>query len=108
MIDRHHDLSITQQASLLGISRGSVYYLPRPVSEADLALMRRLIAAYTAPGALVLDPFLGSGTTAEAALQVGRNVIGFEADRANHALIAQRLQRSQAMPGTEQSAPFNS
>lgn len=37
MIDRHHDLSITQQASLLGISRSSVYYLPRPVSEVDLA-----------------------------------------------------------------------
>jgi putative transposase len=42
MIDRDHDLSITRQASLLGISRGSVYYLPRPVSEADLALMRRI------------------------------------------------------------------
>ena len=42
MIDRDHDLPIARQASLLGISRGSVYYLPRPVSEADLALMRRL------------------------------------------------------------------
>ena len=42
MIDRDHDLPITRQASLLGISRGAVYYLPRPVSEADLALMRRL------------------------------------------------------------------
>ena len=42
MIDRHHELSITQQACLLGISRRSLYYLPRPVSEADLALMRRL------------------------------------------------------------------
>lgn len=42
MIDRSHDLSITQQAGLLGISRGSVYYLPRPVGAADLALMRRI------------------------------------------------------------------
>ena len=42
MIDRDHTLSITRQAALLGISRGSVYYLPRPVSEADLALMRRI------------------------------------------------------------------
>jgi putative transposase len=42
MIDRQHDLSITRQAEALNISRGSVYYLPRPVSTADLALMRRI------------------------------------------------------------------
>ena len=42
MIDREHDLPITKQAEALSISRGSVYYLPRPVSGADLELMRRL------------------------------------------------------------------
>jgi putative transposase len=42
MIDREHDLPITRQAEVLSISRGSVYYLPRPVPEADLAMMRRL------------------------------------------------------------------
>ncbi len=42
MIDREHDLSVTRQAQALGISRGSVYYLPRPVSAADLAIMRRM------------------------------------------------------------------
>jgi putative transposase len=42
MIDRQHDLPITKQAEVLCISRGSVYYLPRPVPEADLASMRRL------------------------------------------------------------------
>jgi len=42
MIDRKHDLPITRQAEALNISRGSVYYLPRPVSAADLALMRRI------------------------------------------------------------------
>ena len=42
MIDREHDLPIARQAKALNISRGSVYYLPRPVSAADLALMRRI------------------------------------------------------------------
>src|SRR5215216_4418932 len=42
MIDRKHDLPIIKQAEVLRISRGSVYYLPRPVSESDLAIMRRL------------------------------------------------------------------
>jgi putative transposase len=42
MIDRGHALPVARQASLLGISRGSVYYLPRPVPAADLAVMRRM------------------------------------------------------------------
>ena len=42
MIDREHDLPITRQAEVLRISRGSVYYLPRPVSPTDLEVMRRL------------------------------------------------------------------
>ncbi len=51
MIDRDHDLPIAKQAEVLRISRGSVYYLPRPVSGADLALMRRLDELH-----LVLSP----------------------------------------------------
>jgi putative transposase len=42
MIDREHDLPITRQAKVLQISRGSVYYQPRPVSASDLEVMRRL------------------------------------------------------------------
>jgi len=42
MIDRQHELPISQQAKLLNLSRGSVYYLPVPVSEADMKLMRRI------------------------------------------------------------------
>ena len=54
MIDRAHELPVSRQAGLLGISRGSVYYLPRPTPAADLALMRRI-------DELHLDyPFAGS------------------------------------------------
>ena len=42
MIDREHELPITKQAEVLQVSRGSVYYLPRPVPDADLAIMRHL------------------------------------------------------------------
>ena len=42
MIDREHDLPITKQAKVLRISRGCVYYLPRPVSVSELEVMRRL------------------------------------------------------------------
>lgn len=42
MIDATHDLPIRRQAELLEVSRSNVYYLPRPASEADLAVMRRI------------------------------------------------------------------
>ena len=42
MINRQHPLPLQKQAAALGISRGSVYYLPRPVPAADLALMLRI------------------------------------------------------------------
>lgn len=42
MIDRTHPLSVTRQARLLALSRASVYYVPCPVSDADIALMRRI------------------------------------------------------------------
>ena len=42
MIDREHALALTKQAEALNISRGSIYYLPEPVSAEDLALMRRM------------------------------------------------------------------
>ena len=54
MIDRSHDLAVTRQARALGISRGSDYYLPKPASAIDLAIMRRM-------DELHLDyPFAGS------------------------------------------------
>ena len=66
MIDRKHDLPITKQAEVLGISRGSVYYLPRPVSATDLAIMRsldRLHLEYPFAGARMLQGLLSRRTT---------------------------------------------
>src|SRR5580693_1437356 len=54
MIDRGHNLPLGRQAELLGLSRGTLYYEPRPVPPAELAIMRRI-------DELHLDyPFAGS------------------------------------------------
>jgi putative transposase len=54
MIDREHELPLTRQAAVLKLSRSGLYYRPRPVSPADLAVMRRI-------DELHLDhPFAGS------------------------------------------------
>ena len=42
MIDRDHGVPLTRQAQMLGLSRSGLYYRPRPVSAADLAIMRRI------------------------------------------------------------------
>ena len=46
MVDRSHALPVIRQARELGISRGSEYYLPKTVSAADLAIMRRIDALH--------------------------------------------------------------
>ena len=40
MIDRAHELPLVRQAELLRLSRSSLYYAPRPVPAAELAIMR--------------------------------------------------------------------
>jgi len=62
MIGRSHALPVTRQAQELGISRGSVYYLPRPVPASDLAIMRRideLHMNYPFAGSRMLRDLLG-------------------------------------------------
>src|ERR1700710_2279081 len=64
MIDREHDLPITKQAKVLHISRGSIYYLPRPVSATDLEVMRcvdRLHLEFPFAGSRMLRGLLGAG-----------------------------------------------
>ena len=55
-------------------------------------LPRRLIELYTFEGDVVLDPFMGSGTTALAAREAGRHYVGYEVDESYAQLALQRLQ----------------
>ena len=59
-----------------------------------LELPHRLIKLYSFYGDTVLDPFIGSGTTAEAALKLGRNVIGYEINPEYKKLIDQKIQKA--------------
>ena len=59
--------------------------------EKPLAMMEHIIAASSRPGAVVLDPFMGSGVTGEAALKHGRIFIGIEADPGYFASASRRI-----------------
>ncbi len=54
-------------------------------------LPRRLILLYTKPGDVVLDPFMGSGSTALAAVLTGRHYVGYELSAEYCALAERRL-----------------
>ncbi|MCC6678628.1 MAG: site-specific DNA-methyltransferase [Phycisphaerales bacterium] len=62
----------------------NVYYHPscakvtRHPTEKPFEMMKRIVRVSSNPGDLVLDPFMGSGTTAAACVETGRRFVGFE------------------------------
>ena len=97
MIDRGHDLAIMRQAEALNISRGSVYYLPRPVSAADLAIMRRLDELH------LQFPFAGSrmlrGLLAGEGIKVGRRHVRTLMKRMGIEALYRRPRTTKPEPG---------
>ena len=55
-----------------------------------------LISQFTSPGSLILDPFMGSGTTAIAAIREKRNFIGFELNKEYYDKACKRIMLEQA------------
>jgi site-specific DNA-methyltransferase (adenine-specific) len=70
---------------------GVAHPTPFPVE-----LPKRLIELYTKPGDMVLDPFMGSGSTAIAAVLIGRHYVGYELSAEYCALAQARLAKLEA------------
>ena len=64
-------------------------------SQKPIGLMRTLIENSTDTDGIVLDPFMGSGTTALAAKQSGRHFIGFELNRDYYDIALRRIKLEQ-------------
>jgi len=64
-------------------------------AEKPVPLMEHLINHTTAEGQLVVDPFMGSGTTGVAAWNTGRRFIGIERDRHNFETACRRIEEAQ-------------
>jgi site-specific DNA-methyltransferase (adenine-specific) len=60
-------------------------------NEKPVSLMRKLVALCSIPGELVVDPFMGSGTTLRAAKDLGRRAIGIDLVEANCETAVRRL-----------------
>ena len=99
MIDRAHELPLTRQAEVLKLSRSGLYYRPRPVSPADLAMMRRI-------DELHLDyPFAGSRMLRDLlrgeGIAIGRQRVATMMRRMGIEAIYRRPNTSKPAPGHE-------
>ena len=79
MIDATHAVPISRQAQLAGMSRGSVYYVPKSVSADDLALMRRLDELH------LEHPFMGARMRRD---QLNREGFGEEPQRGRESFLS--------------------
>jgi putative transposase len=97
MIDRDHDLPLTRQADLLKLSRSGLYYQPRPVPPADLAVMRRideLHLNYPFAGSRMLRDLLGGES-----IEIGRQHVATLMKRMGIEAIYRRPSTSKPAPG---------
>jgi putative transposase len=96
MIDPAHRLPVCRQAELLEISRSNVYYLARPVADADLVLMRRIDELH------LNHPFAGARMLRDLlkleGLKVGRKHVGALMDRMGIAAIYRKHNTSAPHP----------
>ena len=97
MIDRSHDLPVTCQVKALNVSRGSIYYMPRPVSAGDLAIMRRIDELH------LEYPFMGSRMLRDMldreGIAVGRRHVATLMKRMGIEAIYRRPNTSKPAPG---------
>jgi site-specific DNA-methyltransferase (adenine-specific) len=81
----------TAKASRDDRSNGNTHPTVKPTD-----LMRYLCRLVTPPGGIVLDPFMGSGSTGKAAMLEGFEFIGIEREASYHAIAEQRIGRAAA------------
>jgi len=71
-----------------------------------LALMEQLVADFSDPDELILDPFAGSGSTGVACRQLNRRFLGFELNRDYFDIACRRLRGEEAKPNPNQPSLF--
>jgi site-specific DNA-methyltransferase (adenine-specific) len=84
-----HATNVWRIPSLKGASKEKAGH----PSQKPLELIERIVLSSSAPGDLIIDPFLGSGTTAVVAETNGRHWIGMEISEAYAAMAEDRIQR---------------
>jgi DNA modification methylase len=83
--------------STVAASYGQDVFTGHP-SQKPIRLMRKLILKFTSLNDLVFDPFMGSGSTGVAALQLGRRFVGCELSPEYFAIAEKRISQAAQQP----------
>jgi site-specific DNA-methyltransferase (adenine-specific) len=67
-------------------------------TQKPIKLMKELVSLFSQPGSVVLDPFMGSGSTGVACVHTGRRFIGIEQNAAYFELACQRIAEARSQP----------
>lgn len=86
-----------RQSAVLRVPRRNSGQTNRHPTEKPVALMSQLIESSTVVGNTVLDPFMGSGSTAVAAILLGRKAIGIELDETYAAAAVERVKAAEKL-----------
>jgi len=88
---RHFDLDGREWFTDAWVCPPVQFYPGKHPCEKPLEMMEHIVTASTVPGAVVLDPFMGGGTTGVASIRTGRSFIGCEMEKANFDAAEARL-----------------
>jgi DNA modification methylase len=69
----------------------------RHVCPLQLEVIRRCMLLYTNPGDLVCDPYMGIGSTAYIAVELGRDCVGWELKESYHAMALRNVEKAQGI-----------
>lgn len=86
-----HGVYLHKNLSMNAITRSRVHPNQKPVALMEWCIRRLKLK----PGATILDPYMGSGSTGIAALQLGFNFVGIESDPAYFAIAQRRITQAQ-------------
>lgn len=86
---RDYFVANTSPSSRTGLNDASGHPCPRPLDQ-----MRLFVEQWARPSGTVFDPFMGSGTTGVAAVQLGRKFIGIEIDETYYEIAKKRIQQA--------------
>jgi DNA modification methylase len=81
LILRGGPFNVLHWSQMTGVYDDRLIYPPAHPFEKPLSLMERLVRIYSDPGDTVFDPFMGSGSTIKACINLGRHAIGCERDQ---------------------------
>ena len=91
LILRRGAFNVLHWSQMTGVYDDRLIYPPVHPFEKPLSLMERLVRIYSNSGDTVFDPFMGSGSTIKASINLGRHAIGCERDKKTFESTAQSV-----------------